>query len=305
MRLAILANPAASGFSGDALRRVTGILRNQYEVDQLWPSAAGGIEATVRSAIDSGADVVAAMGGDGVAHHAAEALVGTSATMALIPVGTTNVLARILGIPANPVAAAEALVSHPRPIDLALARLQGSGALGTVDTIATFSAGMGLDADIVRQAEAEPYRKYRMAGLHYLRTTLRTALGSYVGRPASLRVDDGDRRADGVAVLVQVHEPYTYLGPFPLRLAPRSPASLAVLILEEVVAGRIPQILASVLSGRRLGAVPGMTVWTGVDRLNIAAEPAMAAQTDGESLGLVDRVEIKYCDRALTVLIPG
>ena len=74
--------------------------------------------------------------------------------------------------------------------------------------------------------------------------TLRTALGSYVGRPASLRVDDGERR-NGVAVLVQVHEPYTYLGPFPLRLAARSPASLAVLILEEVVAGRIPQILAS------------------------------------------------------------
>ena len=77
-----------------------------------------------------------------------------------------------------------------------------------------------------------------------------------------------------------------------------------MLILEEVVAGRIPQILAS--SCRGDGSVPcPMTVWTGVDRLNIAAEPAMAAQTDGESLGLVDRVEISYCDRALTVLIPG
>ena len=305
MRLAILANPAASGFSGDALRRVTGILRNRYEVDQLWPSAAGGVEATVRSAIASGAEVVAAMGGDGVAHHAAAALVGTSATMALIPVGTTNVLARILSIPADPVRAADALVSDPRRIDLAVARVQGSGAVGAVDTIATFSAGIGLDADIVRQAESEPYRKYRLGGLHYLRTTLRTALGSYVGRPASLRVDDGERRANGVAVLVQVHEPYTYLGPFPLRLAARSPASLVVLILEEVAAGRIPQILASLLTGRRLDAVPGMIVWTGVDRLNVTAEPAMAAQTDGESLGMVDRVEVSYCDRALSMLVPA
>ena len=164
---------------------------------------------------------MAAMGGDGVAHHAAAALVGTSATMALIPVGTTNVLARILGIPADPVRAAEALVSDPRPIDLAVARLQGSGATGTVDTIATFSAGIGLDADIVRQAEAEPYRKYRMAGLHYL-APLSAPLSVLCGRPASLRVDDGDRRADGVAVLVQVHEPYTYLGPFRFGLH-RSP----------------------------------------------------------------------------------
>ena len=226
MRLVILANPAASGFSGDALRRVTTILRSRYEVEALWPSAAGGIEATVREAIDNGADVVAAMGGDGVVHHAAAALVGTSATMAIIPVGTTNVLARILGIPDDPVKAAEAFTSDPRHIDLAVARVCGSGALGEVATIATFSAGIGLDADIVRQAEAEPYRKYRLGGLHYLRTTLRTALGSYVGRPASLRVDDGERRADGVAVLVQVHEPYTYLGPVPLRIAPRSPPRL-------------------------------------------------------------------------------
>ena len=50
---------------------------------------------------------------------------GTSATMALIPVGTTNVLARILGIPADPVRAAEALVSDPRRIDLAVARRPG------------------------------------------------------------------------------------------------------------------------------------------------------------------------------------
>ncbi len=305
MRLAILANPAASGFSGDALRRVTGILRTQYEVEQLWPSAAGGIEATVCEAIDNGVDVVAAMGGDGVVHHAAAAMVGTSATMAVIPVGTTNVLARILGIPDDPVGAAEALRSNPRRVDLAVASLEGSGALGKVDTIATFSAGIGLDADIVRQAEAEPYRKYRLGGLHYLRTTLRTALGSYVGRPASLRVDDGERRADGVAVLVQVHEPYTYLGPFPLRIARRSPASLAVLVLEELAAARIAEILANVLAGRRLDGVAGVTVWTGVDRLNISAEPAMAAQCDGESLGLVDRVEIGYCDRALKILVPA
>ena len=48
-----------------------------------------------------------------------------------------------------------------------------------------------------------------------------------------------------------------------------------------------------------------MTVWTGVDRLNISAEPAMAAQTDGESLGLIDRVEVSYCERALKILVPA
>ena len=31
----------------------------------------------------------------------------------------------------------------------------------------------------------------------------------------------------------------------------------------------------------------------------------MAAQTDGESLGMVDRVEVSYCDRALSMLVPA
>ena len=234
VRLAILANPAASGFSGDALRRVTGILRNRYEVDQLWPSAAGGIEATVRSAIDSGADVVAAMGGDGVAHHAAAALVGPARWLSSRSGQPTSW--RILGIPADPVQPPKRW-SRTRPIDLALARLQGSGATGTVDTIATFSAGMGsTPTSSGRPRRAVPQVPDGWSALS--RTPLRTALGSYVGRHRSgwTTATGAD---NGVAVLVQVHEPYTYLGPFPLRLAPRSPASLAVLILEEVVAGRI------------------------------------------------------------------
>ena len=46
------------------------------------------------------------MGGDGVAHHVGNALVGTDTALGLIPVGTTNVLARILGILARKTAEA-------------------------------------------------------------------------------------------------------------------------------------------------------------------------------------------------------
>nr|WP_231980735.1 diacylglycerol kinase family protein [Tessaracoccus coleopterorum] len=55
-------------------------------------------------------DIVAVMGGDGMAHLGLNACAGTDATLAVIPAGTGNDLARGAGIPGNVHDAVEALV---------------------------------------------------------------------------------------------------------------------------------------------------------------------------------------------------
>ncbi|SEB38138.1 diacylglycerol/lipid kinase family protein [Terriglobus roseus] len=72
-------------------------------------------DAQVRSAIADGAEVIFACGGDGTVHDVLQGVVGTSAKLAVIPLGSANALCRELSIPPDPLRAAAAYAAtHER-----------------------------------------------------------------------------------------------------------------------------------------------------------------------------------------------
>jgi diacylglycerol kinase family enzyme len=303
-RLLLIANPSASSFTGALHRDVMEILMQEFEVTRLWPDGPAEARAEASRAAANGFDVVAGMGGDGVIHHAANGIAGTATALAVIPAGTTNVLARVLGIPRNPRKAAAGLASwSPRPVATAEAAIE-TGMTRHVEH-ATFAIGAGFDAAVVADAERRPLRKNFFGGIHYARTAATTLITDYWFRRPHLRIECDGERVDGVAVLVQVHWPFTYFGRMPLRVTPRPVSGPAAAIFERLPRLRSPEVALRAVTGRDLGAIRGIRVRPGFQQLVIEADPPVLLESDGELLGSPDRVVIRPKRNALLVLAPA
>lgn len=276
------------------------MLADSYEIEPSWPVSPDEVRLVSARAAADGFDVVVGFGGDGVVHHVANGVTGTDTSLGIIPAGTTNVLARILGIPNRPRKAAELLIGDVHTISAPTARVE----LGDppVTSHVTFGTGVGYDAEVVERSEGQPYRKYWFGSVHYARSAVSALLSDYRTRKPQLRVTDGVRSLDAVTVLAQVHAPYTYFGKMPLGV----PAGdgLTLIIFEGLPLRRAPAILIRALRSGRLDKVRGVHVWRDVQQITIDADPEEAAQADGEMLGRSGHIVISAEPAALNVIVP-
>jgi len=299
----LIANPSASQFTGGGFRLIRDTLAGGYDLRTEWPVAPHETtEVSERAAYD-GVDAVFAMGGDGVAHHVANALVGTETALGLIPVGTTNVLARILGIPSKPLRAAEAAIEFD-PMPTRMVRIDATTDVGAMTRHATFSVGFGFDADVVEVAELRPFAKSRFGGVHYATTAITRLLSTWRSEHPNLRLEcDGDR-FDAVVALTQVHDPYTYFGRLPLRLTPHAPEGIATLAGNDLGVSRAAEIFSRAALGASHREATGVRFWSDYERLTIDAEPTTPFQADGEMLGRAHRAVVTPVEDAIRVLRP-
>jgi diacylglycerol kinase family enzyme len=301
-RVVVIANPVASQFTGGSHRDVMALLNSRFEVEALWPGSAPEATAAAEQAVAEDAEIVVAMGGDGMVHHVAQGLVGTETALGIIPAGTTNVVARLFGIPAKHTKAVRLMT------DATPARRVGTARLtlerGHIETVhhAVFAAGLGLDAEVVRVADSDPYRKYRFGSLHYARSALGVGFKDYPSIKPHVTVDSGAKTATATTALVQFREVYTYFGKIGLRLDDTAPDPMSVLLLDRLKRRRIPNILLSALTHRDLDGIKGFDVWGSVDTLNFVADPPVAVQADGEGLGLADGGSVDWAADSLLIV---
>jgi diacylglycerol kinase family enzyme len=299
----LIANPSASQFTGGIFRQIQTTLSRSYELETQWPISPRDTQATTRNAVKDRKDVVFAMGGDGVAHHVANGLVHSDTALGIIPVGTTNVLSRILGIPQKPAKAAEAAIAYT-PRRTRMLRVDAATDVGDVTRFATFSLGIGFDADVVEVAETRPYAKQRFGGLHYARTAATRLVGEWRNQKPNLRITCDKDRFDAVVALTQVHDPYTYFGRMPLRLTPEPPDGIATLAANDLGLTRASEIFLRAAVGRSHRDATGIKLWSAYQQLTVEAEPLAPFQADGETLGQASYLKVQPVEDAIAVLRP-
>jgi diacylglycerol kinase family enzyme len=296
MEIALLVNPFASAVSEASARAVESELARAGSVTLLWTERPGHATALATKAIE--ADSLVVYSGDGGFN---EALNGVERPVPLgfLPGGSTNVLPRALGLPREPVAAARRVaqaLTQKRTRTISLGRVNGRRF--------SFSAGVGLDAELVRRVDALGRGRdgRRPGDLAYVLAAA-SLVGGRLGRFRPTLELAGLGRA--AFALVANCDPYTYAGSVPIHVAPEARFELGLDVVAPAEVGPLglPRLLRYALSGHGQASAPDIRYGHDLDRIEIVCDRPLALQADGEDLGDVEVAVFEAERDAVRVLI--
>jgi len=171
-----------------------------------------------------GAKVIAVGGGDGTMRLAAPAIIRNELTLAMIPTGTGNALARELGVPLNPVQAMEFVTktAELRAIDIGRCN----------DHIFLTAATCGLTSQI--SARLEGINKGRLGRFSYLPAIIKAVRQS---RPFQITVETPMGNFSGRVHQFVATASRTHAGPFRTTLDSENDDGLLSIYAVEATAG--------------------------------------------------------------------
>ncbi len=292
---AVVANPIKA--EADTRRQITSVCASLGWAEPLW------LETTIddpgtgqaREAVDRGADVVLACGGDGTVRSVAEALAGTGVAMGLIPAGTGNLLARTIGTPQEVVAATRvALSGDDRKIDVGRVRVDDAAD----ERVFLVMAGTGFDAAIM--ANTPEALKVRVGPLAYVISGFRAMRGRRTR--VSLSLDDQPPLRRRTRTVV-VGNSGTLLGG--LVLMPRAAIDDGVLDVVNIAPSTLVGWLAvavRVITRRRRGH-ERVEHWQ-AKSIVIESDVPQPSQLDGDPIGEVTKLEIRVDPASLVMRVP-
>jgi diacylglycerol kinase (ATP) len=295
-RVVVVANPASG--RGKAERLIPAVreaLRELGSGSELRIS--DGPEDAPRLAAQActdGADVVAAMGGDGMVGMVATALIGKDAALGVVPTGTGNDFARLLGIDRrHPVAAVRGL-RGPRIIDVDAVHLSlGDGSKRSFVNV----AGAGFDSEVNETANR---MRTRIQGtVKYVAAVFKT-LRRF--SPATFEVSiDGDRSSLS-GMLIAVGNGRSYGGG--MHVCPSAVITdgiLEVCVVGGMSKGEFVRAFPRVFRGTHV-THPKVTMLRGA-KIEISADRHFDVYADGEPAGPLPAM-FEVAPHALKVAVP-
>jgi diacylglycerol kinase family enzyme len=300
-RMLVIVNPYATTVSDRLRHLVVYALQSRYSVEAIDTEKRDHATQICREAAREGYDVVVAFGGDGTVNEAANGLIGSETPLTALPGGSTNVWARTLGIPNDVVDATEHLLRvaddfQPRRVDLG--RANGRHFV--------FASGVGLDASVVERVDRHPLRKARYGAWYYSYAGIDIFMRRYLVHPPLARVRAGDRTLEGVTVIVQNSDPFTYFRHRPIRVsdaAGLATGTLGAAVLRKATVLEVPMLIPRLLSGRARSVLRHRQVSNlgELTRFRVEAmdDRPLPLQVDGDYIGEYPEVEFGVAPAAL------
>ena len=235
-------------------------------------------------------DAVFVLGGDGTVMEVVGALAHTGMAVGVLPGGTGNLVAGVLGVPLGIRKAVESLVAGERRA-FDLGRLPNG-------RFFAFAAGVGADVAMVERTSHG--RKRALGIISYAITAARAAFGREL---VHVTIEVDGKRIDAKAVLAMIANAGTFLGGR-FAIGPDVKPDDGELDLCLFMPERMRDVFVLMwrLWRRDFRPHPLMTFARGRD-FRISAEPPVSVQADGDIVGRTP-IEITVAPGAAQFLIP-
>jgi diacylglycerol kinase family enzyme len=302
VRILLVVNSFASSVTPRNTVQVHQYLARHHDVQVVETSERGHATRFATDAVARGLDAVIAFGGDGTLNEVATGLAGSTVALGVLPGGSTNVFARSLGMANDPL--------------LAVTQLSAGMAGGLVAPIGlgeangryfTFHAGIGFDAEVVRQVERAFSIKRLVGQPLFVYAALRTWFVDYDRKFPHFTVEVDSRKIPNgfFAVLLNTN-PYTYIG---TRAVELSRAASLEKPLVAVVFRRLstPLMLSTIWSSLRSGGIAarrGVEVIENVSQVTFDFPAPFGYQLDGDFIDETTTLTIRHRPEALRLIKP-
>lgn len=306
VKVLLLVNPFSSSVTARTRVVIRKALAGDHEVELVETARRNHATRLAQGAAADGVDVVVVLGGDGTVNEAANGLAGSSTALGVLPGGSTNVFARSIGLPNDPIDATADLLEA-----LEAGSISRVGLGSANGRYFCFHVGMGYDAALVEQVERRSGLK-RWAGHPLFIYAGLTTFFHHFDRKRphfALRFPDGGRVDDGYFAVCCNTNPYTFVGNRPFDIAPDAHLDrpLAMVTVRSMRPLRFLSIMGKALRGdgslardRWVDYRPdvGALVVEGID-----GRP-FPYQIDGDYLGEIERIELRHVPDVLDLVLP-
>lgn len=290
-------NPEARGVTPALQHLMTTALEARFALTVTGTHARDAGVEVARRAVNDGAELLIAFGGDGLVNEVVNGMAGSDAILGIIPGGTMNVFARTLGISATPANAADYILKQaghlaPRRLTLGIAN----------DRYFTFAAGCGFDAEAAARVAAHSGTKQRLGEPYFFAAALATFAGTYATRRPFLTCSGSFGQQKAVLAVGLIGDTYAYLAGRPLRLGPPRPPGrrgLDLFLVHRLQYIHLPRYAFGALTGR-FGS--GSETFIDLDEFVVTGENPVAYHVDGETLEPASRIHVRRAPHRINVL---
>ena len=309
MRGLLIVNPQATTTTGNSADLVIRSLAGLVDLDVEHTRYRG--HARELAAAARG-DLVIVLGGDGAINEAVNGIMGRTGAdpasagpaplLAVIPGGGGNVFAQALGLPVD---TAAAIARIREVLQAGRYRTIGLGLAG--DRYFTFSAGLGMDAEVVREVERLRASGRRQSAALFTWAILRRYASGTDRRTPALTLERDGQPATSELFMTAItnRSPWTYVRGRAVLPVPNPDFSsgLDVLALRKLRATTIVSAVGQMLLIRRRSPRGRyvLTV-TGLESLTVRSVRPIAFQVDGDYLGETEAVKFQFVPHALRVV---